>query len=407
MVVHIFNRLAGFNSRLAELFPDREFFMRANGQVKFLKISSRLQIRAAAIVATALLICIAAMLFAAVSQFSINAERTALTARQAEVASSESRVRQYRGSINDVAADLSKRQDALDDLTRAYFKKDTAPVSGIVGTDSGAPSADEHDASLKEAGDTAQKVSALIPEASGLAKIEARQLAYVAHLMRMADARTRAAENAIRKFGLNPTKMAALMTQNGNEAMGGPFQPFFSDKDDNALDPRFARLGRTLARMDALERSLVAIPSGEPAHVDVMTSNFGYRSDPFTGRGAMHSGIDFRGTSGQAILAAARGKVSFAGRRSGYGNCIEISHGNGLMTRYAHLRSIAVRPGQRVAKGATIGGMGSTGRSTGTHLHFEVRLNGQAINPTPFLEANLDVLKVQAVAEQRTRASTR
>lgn len=97
----------------------------------------------------------------------------------------------------------------------------------------------------------------------------------------------------------------------------------------------------------------------------------------------------------------------FAGVKSGYGNCVEVAHGNGLVTRYAHLSSIGVRPGQKVDKGERLGGMGSTGRSTGTHLHFEVRHNDRAMNPRPFLEANRDVLKIQAVAEQRTDDTAR
>ncbi|MEP6011856.1 MAG: M23 family metallopeptidase, partial [Parasphingorhabdus sp.] len=90
--------------------------------------------------------------------------------------------------------------------------------------------------------------------------------------------------------------------------------------------------------------------------------------------------------------------------KSGYGKTVEITHGNGLMTRYAHLSRIGVTAGQKIEQGLQLGAMGSTGRSTGTHLHFEVRLNGKAVNPRPFLEANTDVLKVKAIARQRTAA---
>ena len=101
------------------------------------------------------------------------------------------------------------------------------------------------------------------------------------------------------------------------------------------------------------------------------------------------------------INAAANGKVSFVGQRSGYGNVVEMTHGNGIMTRYAHLSGFAAHIGDKVARGETIGRMGSTGRSTGPHLHFEVRLNGQAINPRRFLEARKDVLQVQQIAKAR------
>jgi murein DD-endopeptidase MepM/ murein hydrolase activator NlpD len=130
-----------------------------------------------------------------------------------------------------------------------------------------------------------------------------------------------------------------------------------------------------------------------PASVQNITSGFGYRTDPFNGRGAMHAGIDFKGAIGSPIFAAADGRVTFAGQKSGYGNAIEITHANGLLTRYAHLSRIGVKVGQLVAAGSTIGGLGSTGRSTGPHLHFEVRINDRAVNPRPFLEAAPNVLK--------------
>ncbi|MEJ2457870.1 MAG: M23 family metallopeptidase, partial [Novosphingobium sp.] len=105
-----------------------------------------------------------------------------------------------------------------------------------------------------------------------------------------------------------------------------------------------------------------------------------------------HAGLDFPGPRGSPIYAAAKGTVSFVGRRHGYGNCIEISHGNGLMTRYAHLSSFGkTHVGEQVDAGTVIAAMGSTGRSTGPHLHFEVRVNGRPVNPRPFLEAARNV----------------
>ncbi len=397
--MQISNSFSWLNSRLKIWFPDREFFMRAHGEVKFLKVSSRLQISIVSIIAAAVIIWVAAMLFTMASQFTIARDRIALSEKQAAVATSESRMAEYRGSIDKVAADLSQRQDYLEDITKTYFKE-TAAKASIAASAKVTGNESRSIKSVIETRETADKVSAIIPGAAGLAQIKARQIGYIDHLIQIADNRARAAEAAIRKFGLNPANMKAPRLQ----GQGGPFVPFFSNGEEKQLGPRFTKLSTALARMDTLERSLVAIPSGNPATMGAMTSNFGFRSDPFTRRAAMHSGIDFKGAQGQPILAAAHGKISFAGRRAGYGNCIEITHGNGLITRYAHLSSIKVRPGQKVAKGARIGGMGSTGRSTGTHLHFEVRLNGRAINPSPFLKAKSDVLKTQAIAERRAHA---
>src|SRR5690606_20460154 len=119
-------------------------------------------------------------------------------------------------------------------------------------------------------------------------------------------------------------------------AQGGPLEQL-STRRDGSLDPRFARLGASLARMDALERGLVGIPQVMPADIRLISSGFGYRRDPFTGGAAMHKGLDFKGRIGAPIHAAAAGRVSFVGRKAGYGKVVEISHGNGLTTRYAHM----------------------------------------------------------------------
>ena len=117
------------------------------------------------------------------------------------------------------------------------------------------------------------------------------------------------------------------------------------------------------------------------------SSNFGYRIDPFTGQQSMHEGIDFPAESGTPIVAAASGKVVFAEWHPAYGKMLEIDHGNGLVSRYAHTSSIMVKEGDLVVRGQRVATVGSTGRSTGPHLHFEVRLNGVPQNPARFLQA--------------------
>lgn len=130
----------------------------------------------------------------------------------------------------------------------------------------------------------------------------------------------------------------------------------------------------------------VAAPK-TPVPVDLprLSSGFGWRVDPILGRPALHSGIDIPGPLRSPVLAAAGGVVHFAGKAGGYGNMIEVDHGGGLVTRYAHLSGFLVGPGARVERGQEIATMGSTGRSTGSHLHFEVRLNGQATGPLAWL----------------------
>jgi murein DD-endopeptidase MepM/ murein hydrolase activator NlpD len=117
-----------------------------------------------------------------------------------------------------------------------------------------------------------------------------------------------------------------------------------------------------------------------------LTSNFGVRNDPFNGRHRMHQGIDIPGPIGTPIYATADGVVERAQWVNGYGNLVELSHGNGLQTRYGHMSKLIAQPNQRVRRGQLIGLMGSTGRSTGSHLHYEVRIAGNAVNPMPYLE---------------------
>jgi hypothetical protein len=128
-------------------------------------------------------------------------------------------------------------------------------------------------------------------------------------------------------------------------AQGGPLIRLVTGPG-NDVDPRFARLGASLERMSGLEDGLARIPNTLPASLEYISSGFGYRSDPFTGGAAFHAGLDFRGPIGAPIYAAAAGTVSFAGIRQGYGNCVEVSHGNGLMTRYAHMSRIGARVGK-------------------------------------------------------------
>jgi murein DD-endopeptidase MepM/ murein hydrolase activator NlpD len=375
----------GLKARLDHMFTDREFFMRSHGQVRFLTISAKLQKRIFYSVATALACWLLITLAMMVNQLTVTGERLALAQKEAEVNGTESRVANYKASIESVAADLKQRQDILDQMTEQF-----------VGDQADAAKTAEQKQIDEQLSENVRKISAAFPEAAHLAKLEARQIRFARRLTLAAMQRTAQAEGAIRKFGLNPD----MLTRNSTDAMGGPLIPFFKGKSQQ-LHPTLERLNLALHRMEALERTLIAIPSGKPSSTGMVSSGYGFRRDPFTGGSAMHSGMDFKGPHGQPILAAAGGRVTYAGSKSGYGKTVEVTHGNGLMTRYAHMSRIGVTTGQKVEQGLQLGAMGSTGRSTGTHLHFEVRLNGRAINPRPFLEANTDVLKVKAIARQR------
>ncbi len=349
--------------------------MRSQGQVRFIKITSRMQIAAASIAVAALFAWAISMAVMGWSQYRAEAERASLLDREARVATKEERFDAYSNQLDDVAADLQQRQEFIEAMVDSL--PDDVRAEETVSDSS------------TEAQATVDKVSALIPEAAALAKIEARQLVFVERLTRFADRRAARAAKAIRDLGLNPDSM---IRNADRSAMGGPLEQLASAANGD-LDPRFERLGLSLARMTALERTLEGIPQVAPASRASISSGFGYRSDPFTRAGAMHSGLDFKGPMGAPIHSAAKGRVTYVGWKSGYGKTVEVSHGNGLMTRYAHMSRFNAKVGQQVDAGDVIGAIGSTGRSTGPHLHFEVRINNRAVNPRPFLEKAPNVLK--------------
>ncbi|PHR19647.1 MAG: peptidase [Hoeflea sp.] len=170
----------------------------------------------------------------------------------------------------------------------------------------------------------------------------------------------------------------------GDSAVGGPF---VRPNDPNAFEATLDDLDQALGRLDTVRRHARKLPIGIPAPGREITSRYGNRRDPFLGRLAFHGGIDFRTPTGTPILATGSGVVVHAGRNGGYGKMVEIDHGNGITTRYAHLSAVEVRKGDHVAIGVRIGKSGSTGRSTGPHLHYEVRRNGKAADPMRFLKA--------------------
>jgi murein DD-endopeptidase MepM/ murein hydrolase activator NlpD len=149
---------------------------------------------------------------------------------------------------------------------------------------------------------------------------------------------------------------------------------------------------RQLAALETLilsrELARQIVPGGRPVESGYISSFFGKRPDPFTGETAFHAGIDFAGAPGTRVLAAADGIVSFAGRDKSYGKLVEITHGNGYVTRYAHNSSLLVEAGQTVRRGDPLALMGSTGRSTGTHMHFEVLRDGRPVNPMAFVRGH-------------------
>ena len=218
-------------------------------------------------------------------------------------------------------------------------------------------------------------------------KTERQQIAVLRRLEGPAVALADKLRSAIAATGLT----ARLKLAAGKEpaGVGGPYIPLRIDPKASDFDAQLARTQTAVLSVDTLRRAIPSVPLRKPLAGPLEeTSRFGYRLDPFLGRPALHSGLDFRGSYGAPVKATAAGKVVTAGPAGGYGNLVEIDHGNGVSTRYGHLSAILVTEGQIVQVGAVVGRLGSTGRSTGNHLHYEVRIDDEAVDPTRFIKAS-------------------
>jgi len=271
---------------------------------------------------------------------------------------------------------LEERKDILATLGQAARKAGlSAPPGGgddetdTITTGSIAPAAGD-------GVDTIQMVE------SSLDYVAGRQVAYLETVSAAAGERSKRIATVLKEIGRPlPGKMKNI------DAMGGPFEPIPDD-----ADPATFRDGVKLAmvqveQFQALQKTATGLPLMTPMSKGSITSRFGVRTDPFRRRPAMHTGIDFRAPSGQPARATAPGKVISAGYAGGYGNMVEIDHGGGITTRFAHLSKIIAKVGQTVAKGDVVGNAGSTGRSTGPHLHYEIRVNSRPIDPMTFIRA--------------------
>ncbi len=202
--------------------------------------------------------------------------------------------------------------------------------------------------------------------------------------------------NVMRRTGINPDSFARKLA--ASEGMGGPDIPLDQVRIEGISDPQFTHAylsaAAVLDQLNGLSAAMDHVPLSMPVSAASFdkTSGFGARIDPFTGRYAFHPGIDFAGPWGSVVHATAPGTVVAAGYRGGYGNMVEIDHGYGIHTRYGHLSTIMVRVGAKVGKGGDVGRVGSTGRSTGPHVHYEVWYDDVVKNPSNFIEAGRHVL---------------
>jgi len=264
--------------------------------------------------------------------------------------------------------------------TRAITPRDAQPKPApISGTTFIAPAAERY-AALTEPG----AAGALARLQDSLDHVEARQTASLNALEKAYDGNIKRMRGVLADLGLSAAARSAT------EGTGGPFVPYRLASAASPFEQQVHRIAIVRAQVDKLAHTIATVPLRQPVTGELdPSSGFGVRIDPFLNRPAMHTGIDFRGSTGEAVRATASGTVTAAGWSGGYGRMVEIEHANGVSTRYGHLSEIDVKVGQTIRLGQVIGRLGSTGRSTGPHLHYETRIDGEAVDPDRFLRAGV------------------
>lgn len=250
-----------------------------------------------------------------------------------------------------------------------------APAPAALAPPADAPAAETRPATAREPDKRAQILQDLT---LALARIDGETTVALDVIAASAERDARTITGAAERLGLRLAGAPAAPA-----GLGGPFVPLGEVDFGSRLD----RAEAALDHLDAVRIAARGVPFARPVAGAATSSGFGPRLDPFLGRMAMHTGIDFRAPTGTAIRAPAPGRVVFAGRNAGYGKSVEIEHPSGLVTRFAHMSRIAVEEGDHVKAGEILGQVGSTGRSTGPHLHYEIRQGDRPLDPLPFLRA--------------------
>lgn len=219
----------------------------------------------------------------------------------------------------------------------------------------------------------------------------AAQQEAVQQLITRARAALERTQKNVSSLGLEPSRLIAQGRSRGGT--GGPYIEFKRAGRGHPAHPNLVALGESLDQLTDLQRAVRSLPIGAPVSRYSLASPWGVRRDPFNNQLAVHNGIDMAAPSGTEIRARAPGKVIFAGRNGVYGNMVEIDHGHGIRTRYGHMSAISVQNGQAVSARDKLGAVGSTGRSTAPHLHYEVLFNGKTMDPRKFVEAKQHVFQ--------------
>lgn len=386
-------------------------FLRSRGEVRFLRLSPGLQAGAASV---------ALLLGGWVAAISFD-----VLTGDLRLASKERELAHISGELGTLLAELDRLQDeALERAERLEARQklidelvefeEVVPASDNMPVEDDTAFPAEHSfliapdaprslfASLLGANPAragARPAAARVGDRTGklverLRRLEAEQERIAETLLAREEERLGSDIAVVDRLGLTLAELLGRPQGTGSvlgSGVGGPFVTL----DGTMLADSFERLAGLIDLRRDFNRAIASVPSAVPAVKYYISSRYGPRRDPFRKSWAMHSGVDLAGWPGESILAAGGGRVVKAGRAPAYGLMVEIDHGNGFRTRYGHMRKVAVKAGDEVGRGEKVGEMGSTGRSTSTHLHLEIWFRGQLVDPLPYLEASEDVFSIQ------------
>ena len=346
---------------------------------------------------------------AAGAQERFNLALSQVSAMQERLLASETRLRELETGIdviqNTLRRTIRERDEARGEAAQAQMALTSQPGSSHSEMGQAEDIAATLDIMSQALTDTARdrdtEVANVVKEqdrtaavAKQKAEMEARNAVIFGKLEEALTVSVEPLDKMFKAAGLNPDDLIASV-RSGYSGQGGPLSPISLSTMGLSGSPEETRANAILQGLDTLNVYRIAaykVPLGMPVKTAVrFTSGFGGRNDPINGSARMHEGQDLAGDYGSSIYATADGTVTFAGWENGYGRLIKIRHAFGIETRYGHLSQIEVDVGQKVSRGEKIGDMGNSGRSTGTHLHYEVRLSGTAVNPMTFIRAAKDV----------------
>ena len=375
----IVGRLTQLRDAALRFFPERHIYLRSGGEMRSFVLTTSRQLTLAGVAA-------GIMAWTLISTGTLIGNAVALSAGEAAATKTrayyERLIADRQARLNSAVAELSETTGSLGGLAEAIEKRHAA-LAMLLTDVRGAPGAQ---AALQPV--TAKSLVGERP-ADQIQSVMMDQERLVNAAETYARTRAERLRLAFRLAGLNPSSFSR-----NNSGLGGPL---IEAKDPRALAAildveedfaeRIQNAAQNLNTLRSLTEAAQSLPFNKPVATPVKSSGYGVRFDPFTRRPAFHAGQDFAGGYRTPIYSTAPGVVSFVGVRSGYGNTVEVDHGRGFKTRYAHLQGYSVAPGQRVGVGQRIAFMGSTGRSTGVHMHYEIWENGRVKNPTQFLRA--------------------